>query len=546
MSEHRMKTIYYNGRVYTGELPLLQAFAVEGNRFLLVGEDAQVLRLAGTDDHLIDLAGHFVCAGFNDSHMHLLNYGQSLYCAPLASHTFSLSGLLAYLKEYLQTHPVGDSQWLTGRGWNQDYFSDVQRMPDRHDLDDISDDIPIMITRACGHCCVVNSRALALAGIGPDTQDPDGGSIGRENGQPDGRLYDNAMDLLNGILPVPGKEQIKEMIRLACAELNRCGITSAQTDDYFVFRTIPFETINAAYHELEAAGELRVRIYEQSFFTTLEDLRRFVEAGNSTGTGSDMFRIGPLKLVGDGALGSRTAHLSVPYADDESNCGFSLFSAEQMNAMVSYAHSHGMQIAIHAIGDACLDQALDAVSLALEQTPRADHRHGVVHCQVSRPDQLARIRDLHMHVYAQSIFLDYDNHIVHRLLTPELAASSYSWKTLLHNGVSVSNGSDCPVELPDVMAGIECAVTRRSLDGTGPYLPHEAFTVQEALDSFTVRSSEASFDEKRKGRIQEGYLADFVILGQDPFLCEPRQLHRIPVLATYLNGSCVYSSAPST
>lgn len=211
-----------------------------------------------------------------------------------------------------------------------------------------------------------------------------------------------------------------------------------------------------------------------------------------------------------------------------------------MNSMVSYAHAHGMQVAIHAIGDACLDQVLNAIELALREHPRADHRHGVVHCQVSRRDQLERIRALHLHVYAQSIFLDYDNHIVNRLLPPALAQSSYSWKTLLESGVSVSNGSDCPVELPDVMEGIECAVTRQSLDGTGPYLPDEAFSVREALDSYTIRGAEASFDENRKGRICEGYLADFVILGRDPFRCEPRQIHNIPVLASYLNGVCVY------
>jgi predicted amidohydrolase YtcJ len=166
----------------------------------------------------------------------------------------------------------------------------------------------------------------------------------------------------------------------------------------------------------------------------------------------------------------------------------------------------------------------------------------VVHCQASRPNQLERIARLNMHVYAQSIFLDYDNHIVGKVLTPQLAASSYSWKTLMQKGVSVSNGSDCPVELPDVMEGIQCAVTRCSLDGTGPYLPQEAFTVQEALDSFTIRSAEGSFEENSKGRIAEGYLADFVVLGADPFETEPTAIHEIPILATYLGGNCVYSA----
>lgn len=535
-----MKTIYYNGRIYTGQLPFQEAFAVEGSRFLQVGDTEQLLRLAGEEDTLVDLGGHFVCAGFNDSHMHLLNFGQFLYGAQLAGHTSSLSELLSFLKDYLPAHPVREGQWVTGRGWNHDYFSDTDRMPDRRDLDAVSTDVPIVITRACGHCCVVNSCALALAGIDSDTPDPPGGTIGRENGQPDGRLYENAMDMLTGVLPVPDKETIKDMLRLGCAELNRYGVTSVQSDDYNVFPTVPFELVNEAYRELEESGELSVRVYEQSFFTTLDGLRHFVESGNITGTGSDMFRIGPLKMVGDGSLGSRTAHLSVPYRGGNGGRGYSLFSDEHMNAMVSYAHAHGMQVAIHAIGDACLNQVLNAMELALREHPRADHRHGVVHCQVSRLDQLERIRALHLHVYAQSIFLDYDNHIVNRLLPPVLAQSSYSWKTLLESGVSVSNGSDCPVELPNVMEGIECAVTRQSLDGTGPYLPHEAFSVQEALDSYTIHGAEASFDEHRKGRIREGYLADFVILGQDPFQCEPRQIHSIPILACYLNGICVY------
>ena len=195
---------------------------------------------------------------------------------------------------------------------------------------------------------------------------------------------------------------------------------------------------------------------------------------------------------------------------------------------------------MHAIGDACLDQVLNAIEAALREHPRADHRHGIVHCQITRPDQLRRISSLGLHVYAQSIFLDYDNHIVERRAGRELAAASYSWKTLADAGVSVSNGSDCPVELPDVMAGIECAVTRMSRDGTGPYLPEQAFTVREALDSFTLRGAEASFEEKIKGRIAPGFLADFTVLAENPFEAEPRRLHEIAVVGAYLGGKRVF------
>ena len=524
-----MRSVYYNGQVYTGGDTLAQAFLIEDGRFAAVGTDAEILALADGDTVCTDLGGRFVCPGFNDSHMHLLNFGYALDMAQLAQHTDSLSGMLACLRDYAREHPPREGRWLLGRGWNQDYFTDVRRMPSRADLDAVSTDLPIMITRACGHCCVVNSRVLEIAGITDDTPSPEGGTVGREDGVLDGRLYDNAMDLLTPFIPLPDKEELKDMIRLACRALNSYGVTSCQTDDYCVFRAIPFETVNAAYRELEESGELTVRVYEQANFTTLSELRRFVEAGNVTGSGSSLFRIGPLKMLGDGALGSHTAHLSRPYDDRPDTCGFSLFSAAHMNAMVSYANAHGMQVAIHAIGDACLDRVLDAVDLALQEHPRGDHRHGVVHCQVTRPDQLERIRRLNMHVYAQSIFLDYDNHIVEGRVGPELASTSYCWKTLMDGGVSVSNGSDCPVELPDVMRGVECAVTRCSIDGTGPYLQQEAFTVREALDSFTIRGAEASFEENVKGRIAPGYLADFVVLSQNPFDVDPRALHDITV-----------------
>ena len=194
---------------------------------------------------------------------------------------------------------------------------------------------------------------------------------------------------------------------------------------------------------------------------------------------------------------------------------------------------------MHAIGDACLDQVLNAFRKALTVLPRKDHRHGIVHCQVSRKDQLEAIRALGLQVYAQSVFLDYDNHIVDVLLPPELSAFSYHWKTLMDQGVRISNGSDCPVELPDVMKGLQCAVTRTSMDGTGPYHPAEAFTVQEALDSFTIKGAEASFQEDIKGTIEPGKLADFVVLDQDPFAVEPKLLHEIRVLEVFIDGERV-------
>jgi len=536
-----VKHIYVNGKVYTGELPLVQAFGEEEGKFVFAGSDEEAAALAEPGDKVTDLQGRFVCSGFNDSHMHLLSYGSSLSAARLAAHTGSLKEMLQYFKQFKTAHPVPENGWLMGRGWNQDYFTDTDRMPDRHDLDQVSDTVLVCAVRACGHCLTVNTKALEFLGVTADTPQPEGGRIGMDENGSDGRFFDSAMDqVYHAVLP-PDKEEIKRRIRLACCALNSYGITSCQTDDYCVYRDIPWQTVNEAYRELEKAGELTVRVYEQCNFTETADVKGFVEAGNITGAGTEYFKLGPLKLLGDGALGARTAYLSRPYADAPSARGIPVFSQETLDEMIGYANAVGMQTAVHAIGDACLDRVLAAYEKALKEHPRKDHRHGIVHCQITRPDQLKKIAQMGLHVYAQSIFLDYDNHIVKERVGEELAATSYSWKTLMNMGVSVSNGTDCPVEVPDALASMECAVTRTSLkDHTGPYLPKEAFSVKEALDSYTIRGAEASFEEGIKGKICPGMLADFVVLEQSPFEVKPENIHRISVYGTYLGGKKVF------
>ena len=514
--------IFHNAVVYTGT-GFVNAFAVENGHFVFVGSETDA-----PQGERINLHGAFVCAGFNDSHMHLLNYGQALRMAPLARHTGSLAEMLDCLRN---TPP--DRGWIIGRGWNQDWFSDVRRMPSRHDLDEVSRELPVCAVRACGHALTINTKALDLMGITADTPSPEGGKIDFENG----RFFDNAMESVLNAIPVPDKDTLKDYIRAACGELNRRGIISCHSDDYCVFRQIPWQTVNEAYRELEAEGALTVRVREQANLTTVADLMEFI---GSEHTDTAMFSMGPLKLLGDGALGSRTALLSRPYADAPDTHGLSVFTAQQFEELIGCAHAHGMQTAIHCIGDACLDLVLDAIEKAQTAHPRQDARHGIVHCQITRPDQLLRIAQNRLHIYAQSIFLDYDIHIVRQRVGEELARTSYSWKTLLELGATVSNGSDCPVEIPDVLGGIQCAVTRRDLRGCDPYLPDQAFSVMEALDSFTKAGAYASFEEHRKGQIVPGQYADFTVLGADPFQTDPSQIQNIPILQTWLGGKRVW------
>ncbi len=531
-----MRKVFHNGQVYTGGWPLVPAFAVEDGRFIFAGGEAEALSLARPGDERVNLKGRFVCAGFNDSHMHLLSLGLALRRARLNEHTGSLGELVSYFRDFAKNGP-NERGWLVGRGWNQDLFTDTRRMPDRYDLDQVSREYPVAAVRCCGHCAVVNSKAVELLGLTAETKLPGGGVIGVENGQPDGRLYEEAMGLVWAGMPEVSREDVKAMLRAACRRYSACGVTSCQSDDY----ATPWRLVNEAYRELIEAGELTVRVNEQCNFSDLASLSEFIGEGHVTGAGDEMLRVGPLKMVADGSLGSRTAFLSRPYADDPTTCGVAIFSQEQLDEMIGFAHAHGMQTAVHAIGDACLDRVLNAVEKAMKAHPREDCRHGVVHCQITRRDQLERMALLKMHVYAQTIFLDYDSRIVHAR-TGALADTSYSWKTLMDMGLTVSNGTDCPVELPDALRGIQCAVTRAPLAGGEAYLPGEAFTVREALDSYTSAGARASFEEGVKGRIEPGMLADFVVLDGNPFDTPPEELSRIPVIETWLGGRKVYDA----
>ncbi len=532
----KRRKIFHNGTVYTGNGGFAKAFSVVDGIIADVWKEEP--ETYGNEADMTDLQGCFVCAGFNDSHMHLLNFGKALDGADLSAHTGSLQDLKDCLRRHLADRWPGAGGWLLGRGWNQDYFSDTDRMPDRHDLDEVSDQVPIMITRTCGHCCVLNTPALEAAGITPESIDPNGGRIGRKDGVPDGRLYENAVGIPGEVIPVPSLKEIKDLIKNAAGRVNSYGITSVQTDDYGVFSGLDPLVVNRAYRELIGSGELTVRVHEQCNLGGAAELRDFVARGGTEAEEDVFFSAGTVKILGDGSLGSRTARLTSVYPGTDER-GILIFSDEEMREQICIAAANGMNTVVHAIGDGCLDQVLDAFEYARSRYP-GERRDGIIHCQVSRADQLKRIADLGLCVYAQSVFLDYDNHIVEALVPAETASTSYSWKTLLGYGVNVSNGSDCPVEYPDVLKGIQCAVTRTSMDGTGPYLPDQAFTVTEAIDSFTSSSAFASSEESIKGKIVPGMLADFTVLDSDPFNTDPFSISSIKVMSTWVGGKRVF------
>lgn len=535
-----MDLIFYNGKLATmdNEKTICQALAIEGDRIVAVGSDEEILAMKGEDTELVDLEGRLMVPGFNDSHMHLLSYGYSLTMADLNG-TDSVQDVVHRTRRFMEENSVEEGKWIRGRGWNQDYFKGEKRFPTRHDLDMVSRDHPVCATRTCGHVLVVNSKALEIMGIDRNSPQIPGGQFDLDqNGEPNGIFREDAMRLVYDSIPSPGLDEIKDMMKKASRDLNRMGITSVGTDDFEALPGGDYENVIRAYKELVEEGENTVRIYEQCLLPKLDRLQEFLAKGYRTGVGDVNFRIGPLKLLIDGSLGARTAAMVEDYSDDPGNRGIETASQEYLNELVKTAHDEDCQVAVHGIGDKGMYMAFEAMEEALAKKPRKDHRHGIVHAQITDLPLLEKFSELDALAYIQPIFLDYDWKIVRDRVGEERESTSYNWRRMVDMGIHIPCGSDAPVETFDVMKGIYEAVTRKDLQGNpeGGWLPDQAITVEEALYGFTREGAYASFEEEDKGMLAEGYLADLVVLSEDIFSIEPDDIKDVRVQMTVFGG----------
>ena len=540
-----MDKIILNGKIATmasKDMSWAEAIAIKDRKIAKVGTNEEILALKKDDTEIIDLEGKTVLPGFNDSHMHLLSYGYSCRAVNLNG-TESIDDIVGRIKDFIEDKNIKEGKWIVGRGWNDDYFKDEKTFPTRYDLDKASTEHPIAIIRACGHIQIANSKALELAGITKDTSQIEGGKFDLdEKGEPIGIFRENAVELLTSKIPEPTVEDIKEMLLEGIEDANACGITSIQTDDFEAIPGKNYENIIKAYRELEDEGKLSLRIYEQCLLPSMERLKGFLDSGYRTELGNEYFKIGPLKLLGDGSLGARTAALTKPYADCPETCGIPVFTQEEIDELVEVAHNNGMQIAVHCIGDKAMYMAFEAIEKALAKNPKKDHRNGIVHCQITDEYLLNKFKELNMIAYIQPIFIDYDWKIVESRIGSELLKTSYNWKTLLHSGVHIACGSDAPVESFDVLNGIYEAVTRKDLKGNpeGGWMPEQKLTVEEAVWGFTKAGSYTSFEEDIKGSIEEGKVADIVVLSRNIFEIPEDEIKDIEVEMTIFDGEIVY------
>ena len=429
--------------------------------------------------------------------------------------------------------------WLMGEGWNQDFFTDEKRFPNRADLDGISREIPIFIMRTCYHIGALNTPALAALGLTEQTAEW-GDFLERDGqGRLTGVVKEALLDAIKSRIPTPDERELARRMAREQVRLFEKGVTSVQSDD-FLYAPRPYELMEELLR-LSRQGTLQLRIGEQVVLPAWEDMDRFFDQERlDGGFGDRRVKYACVKLLADGSLGARTAYLLRPYADAPETCGLPIYRQEELTRLVCRVHGHNMAVAIHAIGDGAVQMCQNAIRQARDTMPWYRPRHGIVHCQITEQAQVRAFRELELIAYVQPVFLDYDIHIVKERVGQALADTSYAFRDYMEEGVCTAFGTDCPVEDFDPMRGIYCAVTRRDLQGRGPYRPEQAVTRRQALYAYTAAGAYASRDEDWKGRIAPGFVADFITVDHDLLTCPAREILQTRVTRTFIDGKPVW------
>lgn len=535
------RTLFVNGDIWTGDIlkPSAEAMVVENGRILEIG-GTESLKNQFVGGEIIDLDQKKVLPGLHDSHMHLVNVGRMMEWVRLNECT-SRQEVIAKCRNFADKNP--EASIITGRGFLQDQFDD-HTMPTRYDLDQVSQTKPVAIVRACGHIAVINSVLLRMAGIGKNYQFASNGQVDLDDeGEPLGILREGAMRLATSHYPKETRADVYRYIKNASRAAIASGLTSVQSNDVGNTGNEGWEKTLGAYQDWIAETPTGLRINHQLLFGSVEGLLQFHHwKQNEYGfQDTDRMSLGPVKLMCDGSLGGRTAHMLTPYADDASTIGLETLTQEEKNSILSLAHVLGYQMSGHAIGDAAIQGMLNAFESALRATPKRDARPRIIHAQLTTPAQLLQIQRLGVVIDAQPGFVGTDLHIVEKRIGKDRMKSSYAWKTLSDLGVILAGGSDAPVEPFNPFIGIGCAVTRQDVKGfpAGGWLPEQKLTVEQALRMYTFGSAFACFQEREKGRLMKGMLADFILVDRNIFAVDAGEIQDTKVLQTYIGGDLI-------
>ncbi len=527
--------VFYNGNIAWDSAQVagvpnpgrVRAFGIRDGLIVAAGMDQGV---CAKDQHTqsVDLGGAFVMAGLNDAHVHFGEAGRRKLQVDLTGST-SLADMQQRVKAAARTAAPGT--WLEGGGWDHTLWAN-KVTPTKADLDTVTGDHPAIFSRIDGHIAVANSAGLAAAAISRETPDPQGGKIDRDSqGEATGILReDSAMHLVFHRIPPPSEALRRRGLELAIADALSHGLTSVQDnsdwEDFLVFE------------KLEQEGKLTLRVTEWlPFNAPVEQLEKMRSAHD----GHDrMLNTGMLKGFMDGSLGSRTAAMKQPFADDAKNSGIPRFEQAKLDQMTTERAAAGFQIGFHAIGDRAASMALDAFAEAEKQhTSAATQRFRIEHAQVVDPADIERFKTLGVIASMQPNHLLTDMNWAEQRLGPERARYSYAWKAFLDAGVPLAFGTDYPVEPITPFRGIYCAVTRKNEAGTRTY-PGTPLSIQEALHAYTQGSAYAQFAEGWKGKLAVGYAADFVVLDRDLTKIPAPEILKTQVLRTVVHGKTAY------
>jgi predicted amidohydrolase YtcJ len=561
------ETIYIHGNILTGahlrsndpsKTPArVSAIATSQGKITAVGSDANLLKLKGPETKIIDLNGAFTMPGFNDAHTHIAAAGRQKLSIDLDG-TKSLAEMQQRIKTYVSTAKSGS--WLQGGGWDHTLWPG-KTLPNRADIDAVTSGHPAVFSRTDGHIVVVNSAALAAANITAETPDPPGARIDHDaSGNPTGILREAAANaLVFSKIPPPTLEQRRRALAKAIDDALANGVTSVQDNS-------EWEDF-LALEELEHSHQLPIRVAEWLEFS--QPLAVLQQRRASHPADDPLLHLTMLKAFMDGSLGSRTAALAEPYADDRGNSGLPRYDQTRLNQLATERAAAGFQLGFHAIGDRANEIALNAFAAAeqvahpanqagpprrpdsaivTEDSPSpvdpARLRFRIEHAQVLLPADFNRFASEGVIASMQPSHLLTDMNWAADRLGSDRAKYAYAWKTFLDHNVTLAFGTDYPVEPINPFRGLYAAVTRQNEAGTKTYQPQEKITIQEAIYAYTQASAFAEFREHQKGRLEPGFLADFIVLDHDPTTATPQELLHTKVLRTVVNGETVYPQTP--
>jgi predicted amidohydrolase YtcJ len=529
--------IITNAKIWTVDksLPTVQAVAVLGDRIVAVGSNTEADAWRAPHTHVIDAGGKLLLPGFNDAHVHFVSGGMQLDNIQLNDAT-TPEEFARRIGERARVTAKGE--WIVGGNWDETKWN-PPNMPTKELIDAVTPDTPVFVSRYDGHMGLANSVALRLAGITAKTPDPPGGTIVRDaQGNPTGALKDAATDYIDKVIPPLTHDQRLKIVKRALAHAASVGVTSVQ-------HMVASNEDIAVYSELLQRDELTTRIYVAPSITHVDDLAKL---GIGHAFGGPYLRIGALKAFADGSLGSGTAYFYEPFLNQGNNRGLLSDEMQPISLMrdrYMKADAAGLQICTHAIGDEGISTILDLYSEVIKKHGEADRRLRIEHAQHMAAKDFERFAQLHVIASVQPYHAIDDGRFAESHIGHERASRTYAFRTFLDHGVRLAFGTDWEVAPLDPLLTVYAAVTRATLDGKNPrgWFPEQKLSVAEAIEAYTMGSAYAEFQEKEKGSITPGKLADMVLLSDDIFSIVPEKIREVRVLKTFVGGRLVFDAA---